>query len=193
MTDFQVGPGMLAAIEYEVFDADGELAGRSDPGQPLLAVIGYGQLLPALERALDGLPAGGQRSVTLRPEQAYGRRDPAGTLEVDRDDFPDDVAAGDRFEVEAEGGERLVLRVLDVSKDAVVVDANHPLAGQRVRFELRVLNVRPATEQELERAAAQLEAAERPGTEFGPAPGGPVDLVAPERLIRRRRRLNAGA
>jgi FKBP-type peptidyl-prolyl cis-trans isomerase SlyD len=181
-------------LAYDVFDADGERVGGSDPDEPLAAVVGYGELMPPIERALDGLQEGASRTVTLAAKDAYGPRDENRVLEVDRNEFPADVAAGDRFDVETERGHRLVLRVLDVSDDAVVVDANHPLAGQRVRFELHVLEVRPATERELREASARLEAAEHTGTASGPEPRatGPFTLVPPERLILRRRRLNGG-
>jgi len=194
MAGFRVGPGTLVELAYDVFDADGERVGGSDGGEPLSAVVGYGELMPAIERALDGLQGGASRTVTLAAKDAYGPRDASRVLEVDRDEFPADVAAGDRFEVETERGDRLVLRVLDVRDDAVVVDANHPLAGQRVRFELHVLEVRPATEHELREASARLEAAEHAGTVSGPEPGssGPFTLVPPERLILRGRRLNGG-
>jgi FKBP-type peptidyl-prolyl cis-trans isomerase SlyD len=194
MAGFRVGPETVVTLEYEVFDADGERVGGSEGDEPLRAVVGYGELLPAIERALDGLETGSRRSVALAPKDAYGRRDPSRVLEVDLGEFPADVAAGDRYEVDTDSGERLILRVLNVSEDAVVVDANHPLAGQRVRFELHVLDVRPATEDELHQATVRLEAAEHAGTggDVEPGSAGPPALVPPERLILRGRRLNGG-
>jgi len=194
MEGFRVGPGTIVTLAYDVFDADGERVGGADGSEPLSAIVGYGELMPAIERALDGLEDGASRTVTLAAKDAYGRREPSRVLEVDRSEFPGDVASGDRFEVETERGDRLVLRVLDVQDDAVVVDANHPLAGQRVRFELHVLRVRAATEQELREAGARLEAAEHAGTASGSeaASSGPFTLVSPERLILRGRRLNGG-
>lgn len=165
---------MFVRLGYRVFDAEQELVDESDPAIPLTVVAGYGQLLPALERALDGLAAGDRTSVALAPRDAYGARDPHAIIEVDREDFPPDVAPGDRFEAERADGAIVVLQVIDVLDDAVVLDTNHPLAGQRVRYELEVLEVRPAAAEELQRAVRLLEE----------APDRPPDgLIPPSRLL----------
>ncbi len=171
---FRIGPGMFARLSYRVFDAEQELVDESDPASPMPVVVGYGQLLPALERALDGLAAGERCTAVLAPRDAYGSRDPHAIIEVDRADFPPDVAAGDRFEAERDDGAVVVLQVIDVAEDLVVLDTNHPLAGQRVQYEVDVLEVRPATAEELDRAVERLEE----------APDRPPDgLIPPERLL----------
>jgi FKBP-type peptidyl-prolyl cis-trans isomerase 2 len=136
---------------------------------PLECVFGYGALLPALEEKLAGLREGERRSVWLKPDEAFGPRDPEDVLEVDRADFPEDVAPGDAFEAEGEDGRRVLLQVLDVSEELVVLDGNHPLAGQRVCFEVEVLELRPASESELSAAEARLAAAEEPQEPLIPA------------------------
>lgn len=174
--DYQVGPGTVVRLSYAVFDAEGERVETSD--QTLEAVVGFGRLLPAIERAIEGLTTGASRSITLPPQQAFGRRDKHLILEVDRDEFPPEVSAGDRFEAEHESGGTLVLKVLEVLPDAVVVDTNHPLADQEVRFDLRILEVRPATEAELEAAAKGAGAED--ALEQHP------QLISPDRLLRPR-------
>jgi len=174
---YQVGPDTRVELAYTVYDADGEEAHRSPPDAPLVVVFGYGQLLPAVERAIEGLRPGEVRELSLAPNDAFGQRDPKAIIEVDRADFPEDVAAGDRFEVENDKGELLVLKVLDVAEDAVVLDTNHPLAGQHVRVELRVGDVRPASSAELTLAQARLATPDDPGS-----PG----LIAAARLLRGR-------
>ncbi len=129
---FQVGPETLVSVGYSVFDADGELVESST----LDAVFGCGDLLPAVERVIAGLVEGEQRTLELPPEQAYGQRDPQAIIEVDREDFPPDVAPGDCFEAESARGGMVLLQVLEVLDDAVVLDTNHPLAGQKVRIDL---------------------------------------------------------
>lgn len=156
---------MLVRLSYRVFDAEGEQVGEGEPAAPLGAIFGYGELLPALERALDGKTTGERATLELAPREAYGERDPKALIEVDREEFPADVAPGDRFEAERDEGGIVVLKVLDVTEDAVVVDLNHPLAGQKVRYELEVVEVRPATPGELEQAVFRLEAPEAPGPE----------------------------
>jgi FKBP-type peptidyl-prolyl cis-trans isomerase SlyD len=75
---------------------------------------------------------------------------------VAREEFPPDVSPGDRYELEREDGSEVVARILAVADDVVVVDLNHPLAGQRVRFEVEVLEARAATPEELQIAESQL-------------------------------------
>jgi len=169
---FQLGPGMWARLGYQVFDAEGELVETGD--SELCCLIGYGVLFPALEERLEGLAQGASRTVMLRPEQAFGLRNPEAQVEVDRSDFPEDVAAGDCYEAEDEDGRPVLLQVLDVSDDAVLVDSNHPLAGQILRFEVEAREVRPATDPELEEAEQRLLTQE---DEAQP-------LITPESLLR---------
>ncbi len=171
----QIGPGTVALVAYELFDAEGEGVEASEPANPLVLLFGYGQASPALERGLDGLSVGDSREVVLPAEEAFGSRDPAAIIEVDRAELPADVEAGDEFEAERDG--RCVpLKVLEVSTDTVVLDTNHPLAGQRVRLRVVVQAVRPATAEEIEEATARIvETA-------GPTPG---HLLPAEQLLRR--------
>ena len=134
---FQLGPGVFARLRYRVFDAEGEEL--EDAPVETGLVIGYGSLLPALEAALSGKQAGATLSIALAPKDAYGERDPELELEVSRDEFPPGVEPGDRFDAEQAEGVPMALTVLEVTPEAVVVDLNHPLAGQRVRFEIEVL------------------------------------------------------
>jgi FKBP-type peptidyl-prolyl cis-trans isomerase SlyD len=163
---------MWARLGYQVFDAEGE---KVETGESeLCCLIGYGILFPALEDKLEGLSQGASRTVLLKPEQAFGLRDPEAQVEVDRSDFPADVAAGDCYEAEDEAGRPVLLQVLDVSEDAVLVDSNHPLAGQILRFEVEAREVRPATEAELEQAEQRLLTQE----------ADPEPLITPESLLR---------
>lgn len=174
---FALGPGVWTRLSYRVHDAEGELL--EGAGGELGFVFGYGVLLPALEARLEGLTVGSRKSIELAARDAYGQRDAARQIEVSRDEFPPDVAPGDRFELEAEDGAELVTRVLAVSDDLVVLDMNHPLAGQRVRFEIEVLDARAATPEELQIAESALLADE---TEGSPGPSG---LIPATDLLRR--------
>jgi FKBP-type peptidyl-prolyl cis-trans isomerase SlyD len=141
----------FVTVEYSVYNDDGELVDQSAGDRPLSYVHGYGQIVAGLERALEGLRKGQTRSVVLSPELAYGVYDPDGVLEVERSDFPEsaDLAVGDEFVAQSPGGDELPLTVIDVRSDAVVVDTNHPLAGETLRFDVTVLDVRAATHAEI--------------------------------------------
>lgn len=155
-----VGPDTVVEIAYRLFDQDGRLCDEVPPRDPLRYVHGYAQLVPGLERALAGARAGERRSAELAPEEAFGARDEDAVLEIDRADFPDAERArvGDEIVATAPDGSECSYRIAAVG-DEIVADRNHPLAGQRVRFEVRVLSVRPAREDEI--AAAQAELDER--------------------------------
>lgn len=149
MTGYQVGPETFLTLRCSVFDAEGEAA--SEP-ETLGVVFGLGQLLGEIETRLEGRRQGERVDVHLKASQAFGRREASRVLEVDRSDFPPDVKEGDRFEVENDQGGLLVVHVLDVRDDLVVLDTNHPLADQDVSFSIEILEVRPATADELEAA-----------------------------------------
>jgi FKBP-type peptidyl-prolyl cis-trans isomerase SlyD len=158
---FQLGPGVWTRLRYRAFDAEGELV--EGAGGEVGFVFGYGTLLPALESALEGLSVGTLRTVELSAEDAFGKRRPELELELARDEFPPDAAPGDRFELERDDGSEVVVRLLAVSEEVVVVDLNHPLAGQKVRFEIAVEEARAATPEELQIAESALLAAEETG------------------------------
>ena len=169
---YQVGPGMWVRLAYRAFDEDGEPV--EEAVSQLEYVHGLGVLLPALEAGLDGQAQGAKREVTLSPREAFGPRRKEAVVEFGLDDFPPGVAPGDRFDADTDEGGVVLLRVLEVGPDAVVVDMNHPLAGQRVRFELEVHEVRPATPEEMAAAEERLIG--------GAEAEGPVIPV--ERLLR---------
>ena len=163
---------MWARLGYQVFDEEDALVETNE--SELSVLIGYGVLFPELEEQLDGLAEGSARTVHLKPEHAFGLRNPEAQVEVDRADFPDDVAAGDCYEAEDEEGRPVLLQVLDVTEEGVLVDSNHPLAGQTLRFEVEAREVRPATELEL-LAAEQRISAEQ---------SQPEQLITPQSLLR---------
>jgi FKBP-type peptidyl-prolyl cis-trans isomerase SlyD len=154
-----VGPGQWVELHYELRDGRGNELEHTE--EPLEFVYGYGGLEPpGFERALDGLFQGDVVNITLAPEDAYGTRDEANVFEVEREEFPDDapIEEGSEFVAEGEDGVALTMRIVEVRDDYVVVDANHPLAGETLNFQVRILKVRKATEDEV--VAAQAEANE---------------------------------
>ncbi|HWA77601.1 MAG TPA: FKBP-type peptidyl-prolyl cis-trans isomerase [Polyangiaceae bacterium] len=169
---YQVGPGMWVRVGYRAFDEDGEPV--EECTSQVEYVHGLGALLPALEAAIDGQLPGAKREVVLPPRDAFGPRRKEALVEFDRADFPPGVAAGDRFDADTADGGVMLLRVMEVGEDVVVVDMNHPLAGQRVRFELEVQEVRLATAEETQAAERRLSGPEQVD--------GPVIPV--ERLLR---------
>lgn len=151
---FQVGPGTFYVLRYQAFDAEDEVASEAEV---IGAVFGTGQVLAEVETQLEGRFEGEQVEMRLSGSAAFGARQATSILEVDRTEFPPDVAAGDRFELENAAGDLLVAHVLEVADDFVVIDTNHPLAEQEVTVRGELLEVRPATSEELSAAELALE------------------------------------
>jgi FKBP-type peptidyl-prolyl cis-trans isomerase SlyD len=153
----QVGADTFVTLVYSLFDETNKLVDQVPPDDALSYVHGYGQILPGLERALGGLGKGQKHTVMVKPEDGYGDYDEDAVFEVEKGEFPhpEKLSVGDEFIAESPDGE-LMLRVLDVRPDSVVVDGNHPLAGKTLRFEVEILDLRAATEEEIEEAEQSL-------------------------------------
>ena len=148
MGDTEANRGFEVELAYELRSADGEVLEKADASEPLRVRLGDGDLMPAVEAALEGAAVGDEIELTLSPEEAFGPHDPELILALPRDELPPDVrpAPGDAIEVEidtddADELEVLECRVLEVNEEALFVDANHPLAGRQVQIWARVLGV----------------------------------------------------
>ena len=108
---------------------------RTEDEEPLSYLHGYGQLVPGLERAIEGMMPGDERSVVVPPEEGYGDYDPEAVLEIERADFPSpgEIVVGDQFIAESDDGENVPMTVLEVTEDGCLVDTNHPLAGETLQ------------------------------------------------------------
>jgi FKBP-type peptidyl-prolyl cis-trans isomerase SlyD len=163
VADRIIGPNTYVTVDYELRDEDGDMleASAEEGGAPIRYVHGYGMLVPGLEAALAGLREGDQREVVVPADAGYGEYDESLLLEVGRDELPDPtgVKVGDEFIAESPDGDEIAMSVVEIHDKQVVVDANHPLAGMTLRYQVRVLGVREATADEIEHAAAQLDEA----------------------------------
>lgn len=134
--------GARVAIEYTVKLEDGTTAITNVGGQPLVFVEGGHQILGALEQALAGSKAGDTKIVTLTPEQAYGAVDPKLFRTVPLEQIPEAARkAGAQLVTQDAQGARKMVRVREIRDGEVVLDLNHPLAGKKLRFEVRVLEI----------------------------------------------------
>jgi FKBP-type peptidyl-prolyl cis-trans isomerase 2 len=154
----RVGPEVLVRLEYALYDADGELVEAPGPDEAIELIVGIGLAPESIERAIDGLSLGHAARVELTPSQAFGPRDEDAVVVVERTELPDDTALGDELEAESPDGETVFLRVVGLDDEHARLDANHPLAGQRIALELRVIGLRAASALEVQAARAALEA-----------------------------------
>ncbi len=158
---YEVGPNMQVAVHYKLRDGRGNLledTAAEDGDGPVKFIYGLSMVLPGLEKGLEGALAGDVVNLTVEPEDGYGTRDEADVFDVDRTEFPDPdaVEVGGEYTAEGEDGSSLTMQILEVHDDHVKVDANHPLAGLTLNYQVRVLDVHPASEEELVMAQAEL-------------------------------------
>ena len=147
----QIDRGTVVTLAFELRNAAGEMLEEEDARLAYLHG-GYGGIFPKVEEALSGKEVGHEFSVTLEPDDAFGEYD-ADLLRVEpRDRFPETLEIGMQFE--GVPGDRedeaRIYTITDITADTVVVDANHPLAGERLWFKCAVKDVRKATRDELQ-------------------------------------------
>ena len=148
----RIDPGTVVTLSYELRNAAGEALEEADARMAYLHG-GFGGIFPKVEEALEGKDVGHKLDITLEPDDAFGEYD-AELLRVEpRSQFPETLEIGMQFEgVPGEGmddSESRIYVVTDIADDKVVVDANHPYAGERLLFSCSVEEVRRASPEEL--------------------------------------------
>jgi FKBP-type peptidyl-prolyl cis-trans isomerase SlyD len=133
--------GATVRIEYTLKDENGQIVDTNKGLQPLTYRQGARQIIPGLERALKGMRAGEATKVTIKPEDGYGPVDPKAEIEVPKEAIPQGAKVGTRLEGRSPTGEPQIARVKEIKEKTVVLDINHPLAGQTLVFEIKVVGV----------------------------------------------------
>ena len=137
----------VVTITFKLFDAQNQLI--EETSEPIAYLHGgHSGIFPKVEAALADKVPGDSVSVTLEPEDAFGDYDPALIKMEEVDALPPDVSVGG-YLVADENDEERVWRVTDIAEGKAVLDGNHELAGQRLRFDCTVVDVRPATREEI--------------------------------------------
>lgn len=146
-----VGEKTAVGIEYTLYLDDGSVADSSEGGEPLYFLYGHGNIIPGLEKALTGLKVGDEKVVEIEPEDAYGEFHEEALQEVPRDAFPKDaqIEEGMQLALMDEDDNYIPAVVHEIHDDFIVMDLNHPLAGEKLKFNVKVVDVRTATEEEL--------------------------------------------
>lgn len=151
----QISDNTVVSIHYTLKNSKGELIDSSETDHPLTYLHGAGNIIPGLEQALTGKTTGEKLQVKVDPEQAYGHYRKELTQKVSIDHFKNiqPLEVGMRFRAESDSGERLIT-ITDIGKSEVTVDANHPMAGQTLHFNVEIVDLREATEEEIEHGHA---------------------------------------
>jgi len=151
MPKMQIENNKVATLHYILKDNEGNILDQSDDGS-FVYLHGALNIIPGLENALTGKAAGEELNVKVSPEDAYGVRTEEHIQEVPKEMFEEgaDIQVGMQFHAQGPNGEMLVVTVSDVKDDTIIVDGNHPLAGMELNFDVKIVEVRDATDEEME-------------------------------------------
>ncbi|XID74215.1 peptidylprolyl isomerase [Alkanindiges sp. WGS2144] len=140
----------VVSFHYTLTDENGTVIDKSE-GQPLVYLHGAGNIIPGLENALTGKTVGEKLNVNVPAAEGYGEYNAQLVQEVPRNMFQgvDDIQAGMQFQAQTDDGIQIVT-VKDVTDENVIVDGNHPLAGQNLNFDVEIVDIRPASQEELD-------------------------------------------
>ena len=139
----------VVTLKYKVSDANGKLLEAAE--EPMAYLHGgYENTLPKIEEALDGQEKGYQTTLVLSPADSFGERDESLLQTMTKKDFPPGVKVGGQLRGRTSDGREAIFNVVKIKGDTVMLDGNHPWAGQTLRFQLSVIDVRVAIQEEIE-------------------------------------------
>jgi FKBP-type peptidyl-prolyl cis-trans isomerase SlyD len=146
----QVAKKCAVAIDYKLTIEGGIVVDASEKGQPLWYLHGAGNIIPGLEKELEGLGAGDKKTVTVTPEEGYGTYDNARVHPVPKSQFPSgNYTVGDHIIATSPDGTEVPARIAAMDGKSITLDFNHELAGKTLTFDVVVSEVRAATKDEL--------------------------------------------
>ena len=142
----QAKPGDTVRIHYTGTLDDGTMFDSSAGREPLEFVLGAGQIIVGLDKAIEGMAAGEKGTVNIPSAEAYGSHDPSQRQAVPRGAIPDHIPLelGLQLQMQSEQGQALVVSVVALDDENVTLDANHPLAGKDLTFEFEIVEIKVA-------------------------------------------------
>jgi FKBP-type peptidyl-prolyl cis-trans isomerase SlyD len=146
----------MVAIEYSLTLDNGEEIDKSEPGKPLEFIFNTGQIIPGLEKEIEGMEVGDNTKFSVEPEDGYGEAKEELRRKIPRKEFPDDIKVGMAFQASGPQG-AIPFIIKKVEDDEVTIDLNHPLCGERLHFDVKLVGVREATDEEMAEAASSAE------------------------------------
>jgi FKBP-type peptidyl-prolyl cis-trans isomerase SlyD len=146
-----IATNKAVSIDYTLTNDAGEVIDSSAGGAPLVYLHGTGNLIVGLEKALEGKQVGDEVKVAIEPEEAYGEYSAELVATLGRDMFEgvEELEVGMQFHASAPDGGMQIVTIRDIEGDNVIVDGNHPLAGQRLHFDVKIVAVREASPEEI--------------------------------------------
>jgi len=149
----QAKEGDIVKVHYTGKLEDGTVFDTSEEQTPLEFTIGSGQIIPGFEQAVVGMEPGETKTATVPPEEAYGQHREDMTIAVERGQFPDDInpETGQQLQIQQPDGRMAIVVVSDVTESTVTLDANHPLAGQPLTFDIELVDIIDARQEQAAR------------------------------------------
>mgnify|MGYP001550691592 CR=1 FL=1 len=146
-----IAANKAVSIDYTLTNDAGEVIDSSAGGAPLVYLHGAGNIIQGLEKALEGKTSGDELNVTVEPEDAYGEYSAELVSTLSRSMFEgvDELEVGMQFHASAPDGQMQIVTIRDLEGDDVNVDGNHPLAGQRLNFQVKIVDIRDASQEEI--------------------------------------------
>eukprot|EP00903_Cladosiphon_okamuranus_P000876 g874.t1 len=141
MTEAKTGD--TVQLHYKGTLDDGSVFDSSEGREPLEFTVGSGQIIPGLDRAIPGMKVGDEKTVRIEPEDAYGPHNPDARQAVPRTNIPENVPLeiGLQLQAQTDNGQMMTVTVVEISDEEVVLDANHPLAGKVLVFEIQITGI----------------------------------------------------
>jgi FKBP-type peptidyl-prolyl cis-trans isomerase SlyD len=149
MATERIEKNVVVGIDYRLTLDDGTVVDNTEERGPLEYLHGHGNLIPGLEKALEGLEIGADLSITFPPDEGYGDREVDKIVEVTKEQLGFEPEIGTVVAARLPDGREQHLLIADVVADKVTLDGNHPLAGKNLHFEVSVASMREATSEEL--------------------------------------------
>lgn len=147
----------VATFHFKLSNAKNEVLDSSHEAEPLPYLHGHNNIMPGLEKAMEGKAVGDQFSVTLHPDDGFGRRDPGLEQTIARSVFGDaELEVGMHYQVEDDEGNLQLVLITDINDKEVAVDGNHPYAGHTLTFDVEIITIRDASAEELEQGRIEL-------------------------------------
>jgi FKBP-type peptidyl-prolyl cis-trans isomerase SlyD len=141
-----VKDGSVVSLEYTLSGEDGKAIESNKGKEPLKYTHGGQQIVPGLEKGLAGMKPGEEKRVKVKPEEGYGPVDPKGFQEFPKDKIPSEaLKVGAMLMARGPQGQQVPVRVHEIKEKTVVLDLNHPMAGKTLVFDIKVLDVQPAS------------------------------------------------
>jgi FKBP-type peptidyl-prolyl cis-trans isomerase 2 len=139
----QAKNGDTVTVHYTGRLEDGTVFDSSRDRDPLEFALGEGRVIPGFEKAVEGMEPGGSTTAAIPADQAYGARRDDLVMTIPNDQLPDDLEpdVGDQLEMRTQDGRAVPVRVTATSEDAVTLDANHPLAGRDLTFDIELVRI----------------------------------------------------